>query len=185
MTLAQIMKLALRQLGEDDSDIAEFDEEFKIYANIGYDIAMNLYYKPKDVLTLPVRDGCAPIDGQNIRRVIAVMDMDDRDIRFEMSMDGSAIMVSEWHKRVRVLCQIRHAPLERMDDEPRLPDEAHAAIADYICYRHLMNGNMAKQQRGQAYYTQFYQTVSRITPQGAGSVTRMKNLYAATDIRRR
>ena len=39
MTLSQIIAQALRQLGEDPQDVSEYEETFKIYANVGYDIA--------------------------------------------------------------------------------------------------------------------------------------------------
>ena len=66
-----------------------------------------------------------------------------------------------------------------------LPAYAHAALSDYICYRHLSSGNLAKQSRAQFYQNSFYQEMNRIRPQGMGSVTRMRNLYEATDVRYR
>ena len=39
MTLAQIMTLALRQLDEDIQDLSEYEDVFRVYANIGHDIA--------------------------------------------------------------------------------------------------------------------------------------------------
>ena len=48
MTLANIMKLALRQLDEAAEDIAEYDELFRSYANMGYMIALRLFLKPRE-----------------------------------------------------------------------------------------------------------------------------------------
>ena len=41
MTLAEIMRLALRQLDEDPADISDFSDLFRSYANIGYKIAVS------------------------------------------------------------------------------------------------------------------------------------------------
>ena len=38
MTLAEIMRLALRQLDEDAAEIAEYAELFRMWANQGYQI---------------------------------------------------------------------------------------------------------------------------------------------------
>ena len=35
MTLSQIIAQALRQLGEDPQDVSEYEEAFKVYANMG------------------------------------------------------------------------------------------------------------------------------------------------------
>lgn len=185
MTLAQIMTLALRQLGEDESDIAEYDQDFKIYANLGYDIAMNYYQKPRETVELDAEEGAADITHTGIRRVIAVWDEDGREIPFALAQDGLSIRIAKRHERVHALCEMEHAPLEEITDEPKLPAQAHAALADYICYRHLMNGNMAKQQRAQSYYSMFMQAMAGIRHQGMGSVTQMRNLYSASSIRRR
>ena len=73
--------------------------------------------------------------------------------------------------------------LENGLDEPLLPEYAQPALADYICYRHLSSGNLAKQSRAEFFRQSFYQQMRTINPQGAGSVTRMQNLYAVTDAR--
>ena len=84
---------------------------------------------------------------------------------------------------LRAVCEVAFYPLEDGKDEPQLPEYAHAALADYICYRHLSSGNLAKQSRAQFYQTSFYQTMQRIRPEGMGSVTRFRNLYEVTDAR--
>ena len=54
MTLSQIIAQALRQLGEDPQDVSEYEETFKIYANMGYDIAVREYLKPKRMMCMPI-----------------------------------------------------------------------------------------------------------------------------------
>ena len=183
MKLAQIVKLALLQLDEDLEDAVEYDELFKMYANQGYSIAFRDYYKPRIFLTVTsdergLIDRCALGEG----KIIEIRDEFKRAVNFELSPDGRCIMVGRGDADYTCFVEDTPYPLKD-DDEPRIPEEAHSALVDYICYRHLMNGNMAKQQRGQVYYQEFARAMRRIVPQGAGSVTRMKNLYAATDIR--
>ena len=43
MTLSQIIAQALRQLDEDAEDVSEYEERFRVYANMGYDIAVREY----------------------------------------------------------------------------------------------------------------------------------------------
>lgn len=47
MTLSQIIAQALRQLDEDAEDVSEYEERFRVYANMGYDIAVREYLKPE------------------------------------------------------------------------------------------------------------------------------------------
>ena len=189
MTLSQIIAQALRQLGEDPQDVSVYEETFKIYANMGYDIAVREYLKPKRMMCMPIcEDGCAPVLGYVVNRVIRLTDEDGRDVAFDLAGDGRSLTV--WRddlkgKTLRALCEVSFPPMEDGEDEPLLPAYAHAALSDYICYRHLSSGNLAKQSRAQFYQNSFYQEMNRIRPQGMGSVTRMRNLYEATDVRYR
>ena len=73
MTLAQIMTLALRQLDEDAQDLSEYESAFKVYANIGYDIAVREYLKPKEWFEVKTDErGEAIIDDHRILRVVKV-----------------------------------------------------------------------------------------------------------------
>lgn len=187
MTLSQIIAQALRQLGEDPQDVSEYEETFKIYANMGYDIAVREYLKPKRMMCMPIcEDGCAPVLGYVVNRVIRLTDEDGRDVAFDLAGDGRSLTV--WRddlkgKTLRALCEVSFPPLEDGEDVPQIPEFAHAALADYICYRHLSSGNLAKQSRAQFYQNSFYQEMNRIRPQGMGSVTRYRNLYEVTDVR--
>lgn len=186
MTLAQIMTLALRQLDEDLSDIAEYDDIFRVYANEGYQIAMRTYLKPKATTSLHTdSEGSVYIGGMRLGRVIQIVDKNNCPVWFALSLDGEAISTLLHGADLTVIHEPPAPMLERGEDIPQMPEEAHHALADYICYRHLANGNMAKQSRAQHYLAAFHQTMRGVMPQGAGSVTRMKNLYSATDIRRR
>lgn len=189
MTLSQIIAQALRQLGEDPQDVSEYEEAFKVYANMGYDIAVREYLKPRRGMCLDIDgNGRAPVVGVIVNRVIRMTDEDGRDVAFDLAGDGRSLTV--WRddlkgKTLRALCEVSFPLMEDGEDEPLLPAYAHAALADYICYRHLSSGNLAKQSRAQFFKNCFYQEMNRIRPQGMGSVTRMRNLYEATDVRYR
>lgn len=184
MTLARIMTLALRQLDEDPADISDYDELFREYANIGYRIATERYYKPKDTIPLRTDDsGSACTDGMNIVKIVRLTDENGREIAYDVSADGLSIMTGEKDAELKAVCEIAYPPLLSPDDEPCIPAYAHHALVDYICYRHLMNGNAAKQSRAMSYYQSFMQEMQAIRPQGSGSVTRFRNLYAVSDVR--
>ena len=71
MTLSQIIAQALRQLDEDAEDVSEYEESFKVYANMGYDIAVREYLKPRRIFYTDVDEaGNAPVPGLTVTRVI-------------------------------------------------------------------------------------------------------------------
>lgn len=184
MTLGQIMRLALRQLDEDPADIAEYAELFRMWANQGYQIILSQYYKPRETLTLRTDDkGRAYIEGMDIRRIIDLKDENGRDVWNEVSPDGTFLLTGEKNKTLTTVCEMKLPALENDTDEPRFPEEAHPMLVDYICYKHLIRGNMAKQSRAQAFQSEFYRQAQSLKPQGGGSVTDYKNLYAVTDAR--
>ena len=186
MTLASIMKLALRQLDEAAEDIAEYDELFRSYANMGYMIALRLFLRPRETFELTTDDqGRADISDLPITRVVEARDAQGRPVRFSLSADGMALETGKRDEAISALCEVEWAALEENSDEPRLPRYAHPALADYICYRHLSSGNLAKQSRAEFFRQSFYQQMRTLIPQGAGSVTQLRNLYAVTDARYR
>ena len=181
MTLAGIMKLAMKQLDEAMEDIAEYDELFRSYANMGYMIAVRQYYRPRETFTLTTDPkGCAPIGALPVRRVVAVKNAQGDEVSFAIAADGSAIETKAKESTLYALCEVEREMLTRETDEPQLPAYAHAALADYICYRHLSSGSLSKQSRAEFFRQSFYQQMHAISHQGAGSVTKKKNLYAVT-----
>ena len=184
MTLANIMKLALRQLDEAAEDIAEYDELFRSYANMGYMIALRLFLKPRETFELTTDDqGRADISALPVMRVVDMRNAQGRPVRFSISADGRAIGTEEKNTAVQALCEVERPALEADTDEPELPQYAHPALADYICYRHLSSGNLAKQSRAQHYRNEFYAQMQRISPRPSGGVTGYRNFYKVTDSR--
>lgn len=186
MTLANIMKLALGQLDEAPEDIAEYDELFRSYANMGYMIAIRLFYKPRETFVLTTDgNGSAAFGALPIRRVVGVKNAQGEAVYFQLSADGLAIETNEREKALHVLCEVEREELKKATDEPKLPDFAHAALADYICYRHLSSGSLSKQSRAEFFRESFYQQMRALGHEGQGSVVRTKNLYTVTDARYR
>lgn len=184
MTLAEIMRLALRQLDEDPADISEFADLFRNYANLGYQILVSQYYKPKDTIMLSTNEkGEAYIDGLDIDSIISLTDDYGATVGYIMASDGASIKTLRQDARLKAVCVVEYPAMREDTEEPRIPEHAHHALVDYICYRHLMNGNAAKQNRAMLFYQSFEQTARTIMPQGGGSVRNFRNLYAATDIR--
>lgn len=186
MTLAEIMRLALRQLDEDPADISEFADLFRQYANEGYHIAVSKHYRPRDVMTLRTdENGEAYIDGMDIARVISLNDDYGRSVTHMLSPDGAKIRTTERDASLYAVVEMAYPALQNDNEEPRIPEHAHMALVDYVCYRWLMRGNAAKQSRAMAFLQTFNRAMMEISPQGSGSTTRFKNLYSSTDIRRR
>ena len=184
MTLAEIMRLALRQLDEDPADISEFADLFRKYANLGYKLLVSRYYKPKDTVMLRTDEkGEAYIEGMDIDYIVSLRDSYDRDMYYSLSSDGTQIKTTKPNADLTAVCVIELPPMREDTESPRIPEHAQQALVDYVCYRYLLNGNAAKQSRAMLYYQSFEQTARMIKPHGSGSVTRMRNLYTATDIR--
>lgn len=184
MTLAEIMRLALRQLDEDPADIAEYADLFRMWANQGYQIVLQNYYRPRETMTLHTDEkGRAGIAGMDIQQIVELRNAYGADVMHEVSGDGQCIETNARNAELEAVCEILPPPLEADADEPKFPERHHTMLVDYICYKHLMRGNMAKQSRAQAFQSEFYRAAQQLRPQGSGSVTRMKNLYTVSDTR--
>lgn len=189
MTLSQIIRMALRQLDEDPGDVSEYDDLFRAYANIGYHIAVREYLHPREVRTLHTDEcGAAPIGQTDIVRVVDVRrKVEDGgplySVPFALTGDGRAVKTRCGEETLYALCEVDYPAMSEETEEPKLPENVHHALADYICYRHLSSGNLAKQSRAQFYLSSFYQAMRQMKPDGFGSVTHEVNLYAVTDIR--
>ena len=184
MTLAEIMRLALRQLDEDPADISDYVDLFRNYANLGYKLLVSRYYKPKDTILLHTDDsGKADIEGMGIAHIISLRDGYDRDVHYHISADGTHIETTKHNADLTVVCVVEYPPMREDVEEPKIPEYAHHALVDYVCYRYLLTGNAAKQSRAMMFYRQFEETARTIKPHGSGSVTHFRNLYTATDIR--
>jgi len=181
MTLATIMKLAMRQLDEKDADLSEYEELFRHYANMGYMIALRLYYKPR--LTIETESdmtGDVMLDDSRIGRIVEVRDAAGRCVTFFMDADGRTLHTGAGWQKVKVLCEYEYPLMTDGLSVPMMPEYAQPALADYICYRHLSSGSLAKQSRAEFFRNSFYEQMRAMKPQSDGSVKGMKNLYAAT-----
>ena len=182
MKLAEIMQLALRQLDEDPADVSDYDDLFRRYANEGYHIVMRDHYKPRKMIQIETDEhGAADISGLDIVRVIELHGKHPGGVWFDLALDGTKIFTREKNAVLDAMVETEIPMLTRDADEPQFPEWAHSCLADYICYRHLSSGSLAKQSRAEFFYQSFYQQMRALRPQGAGSVTRMKNLYSATE----
>ena len=181
MTLAGIMKLAMKQLDEAVEDISEYDELFRSYANMGYMIALRLFLKPRETFRLESDgSGRADIRALPIGRVVEVRDKQGKALAFDIEADGGAVLTGRANEAFFLLCEVEYPAMAADTDEPNMPEYAHPALADYICYRHLSSGSLAKQSRAKFFESSFYQQMRAMKPQGAGSVKRLRHLYEAT-----
>ena len=103
--------------------------------------------------------------------------------RFGQSSEKKTYVLSEDQMSLFNEAEIPFYPMEDGSDEPQIPECAQAYLADYICYRHLSNGNPVKQRQAQFYLNSFLRGMQRLRPQGMGSVTHRKHIYDVTDAR--
>ena len=190
MTLSQIIELALIQLGEDLEDRKEFDAIFKIYANIGYQKILHDMIKPRSEFTVTVDEDGKALVPDNVARIIAARVGDGnglREVPCVLLDDGECFRVllpKKEPETVYLECEIKLPDMCTDTDTPEMvPETAHPAIADYICYHHLMNGNLAKQSRAGQYLQMFNTAMWALRPVAMGSVIKRKNLYESTGVR--
>ena len=183
MTVNQIMTDALLELDEDCSDLNEYRQKFQRYINDGYQIAVRDYLKPRRRETLRTDEkGMLSLAWMPVVRVIGVFDGDGREIPFEISAEGTEVKTGVKNRNVHLLYQTEYKALVEDLDSPQLPDFAHSALVDYVCYRHLSSGSMAKQAKAQYYLRNFNDMLFRLTPEAHGSVRNFRNLYESTGI---
>lgn len=184
MTLAQIIRLALRQLDEDPADAGDYRDLFVEYANQGYTIALRQYIKPLETMTVRTDgNGDISIDGMEIVRVESVLDGHGQFVYAILSTDGMVLHTFQKDADLTMVCEVKQPPLEEDTDEPRMPPESHMALVDYICYRHLSTGNLAKQSRAQYFRNEFYAQMQMACPKTTGGVTGFKHLYDVSGAR--
>lgn len=102
MTLSQLIAHALRQLDENAEDVSEYEESFKVYANMGYDIAVREYLKPRRTFCVDVDEkGNAPVPGLLVTRVVELRDEYGRDVGYDLDPDGAGCTSggSIWRER--------------------------------------------------------------------------------------
>ena len=184
MTFDQIKRMAAQQLDEDPADMAEIADLLSAYVNEGYQIALRDYAKPREAFTGQTDgNGNAPVGARRILRVVTLRNADGRDVPFAISADGQTIETGEENKTLSIVAEVSYPDMKGGSDVPRIDETAHAALCDYACWRFLSNGNLAKQSRAQHYSQRFYAAMRMLRPQGMGSVTGYRGLYAVTDAR--
>lgn len=184
MTFDQIKRMAAQQLDEDPADMAEIADLLSAYVNEGYQIALRDYAKPREAFTCQTDGrGNAPVGARRILRVVTLRNAEGRDVPFAISADGQTIETGEENKTLFGVAEVVYPDMKSGSDVPRIDETAHAALCDYACWRFLSNGNLAKQSRAQHYSQRFYAAMRMLRPQGMGSVTGYRGLYAVTDAR--
>lgn len=156
----------MEQCGLDVDDREEYRKRLLLYVNDGYMRLMLDRYKPwveedvevsgetvdwKSLSRHPVKIAQAM---QNTRTLSSVLREDIRTVEIPQAEDGF----------VKLRYYYRPQKLEYDADEPRLPDWAHGALADWATWKMLSGGNQSKQIRAQAFRLTFEETFRRLKP---------------------
>lgn len=183
MNVNSIFKHALLEMDEDPADISDYDEKFKMYLNMGYQLIVRKYYKPRETVVVRTdKEGYLNLYGYNVEEIVAMQTVDGRPVTYEVHPDGrNEYQTSARGQKVAVVYVTSYPPLVDELDEPNLPEHVHYALVNYICYKHLSSGNLAKQSRAQYYLQSFYEAMGMLKPTGSGSVKTYTNFYAATE----
>ena len=184
MTFDQIRRMAALQLDEDPADMDEMTELLTAYVNEGYQIALREYVRPRERFSCQTdAQGRAQLGTRHILRIVTLTDADGRDVPFALSADGQTMETSRPDAQLAGVAEVAYPDMKAGSDVPRMDETAHMALGDYACWRYLANGNLAKQSRAQHYQQRFYAAMRALRPQGMGSVTGYRGLYAVTDAR--
>ena len=184
MTFDQIRRMAALQLDEDPADMDELSELLTAYVNEGYQIALRDYVRPRERFSCRTdAQGRAQLGTRHILRMVTLTDEDGRDVPFALSSDGQAMETARPDAQLSGVAEVAYPDMKAGSDVPRMDETAHMALCDYACWRYLCNGNLAKQSRAQHYQQRFYAAMRALRPQGMGSVTGYRGLYAVTDAR--
>ena len=183
MTVNEIYTQALLELDESLEDLHEYEQKFNHYLNIGYQIALRDYYKPRELMVEHTdENGIVYLPGY-VDRVVAVYRKEEKiPLPFEMCPGDCFMLKTTVHgEHVKLLCEVKSGPLVKLDDVPKLPGHVHHGLVDYICYRQLSSGNLAKQSRAQIYRQNFYEAMRQCRPQMSSPV-KYVNFYEATNL---
>ncbi|MBE5798329.1 MAG: hypothetical protein E7321_00050 [Clostridiales bacterium] len=183
MNVSAILHHVMLELDEDPADINDYDQKFMMYLNMGYQLILRQHYKPRETyLSQADERGMVNLSGYDIDCVVQMQDEDGRIVHFRADAQGDGVYhTTARDEDVVVVCQVTYPPLSGELDVPRIPEHVHYALVQYICYKHLSSGNLAKQSRAQYYKQSFYEMMSMLKPVGTGSVTTYTNFYSATN----
>lgn len=199
MTFQEILNLAVYQSGSMGSDEGITDLEhdaqtmLRSYVNEAYRIITRDFYQPYKLeeITLDESGGFDPESlSETMNEVLAVsLNRDSlesgygaRAIYDPLDMAYNPLSPSYagnpgdtvWIK----YSYFFHALQESMD-QPSLPEQYHALLADYATYRYMSTGNQDKQARAQFFYARWLDETRKIKRYGERSweTNRFRNLW--------
>lgn len=185
MRFAQIIQRALTQAGEDAADMEEYRQELAGYVNEGYHRIIREAYRPYRRVEIEVEEG-ALVSTATLRNALEIRSVTvngrARNYAFRPYERALEVIGARSGDEAAILYTHDEADMTDSEEEPKLPEYVHGALADYATYRYLLNGNLNKQQRAQAYLQHFMMAMRSLKPYGEldGGVRNFRNLYRAT-----
>lgn len=202
MTFPEILDLAVYQSGSMGSDEGLADLEIdaqtlvKQYVNEAYRIIARDFYKPYKLeeITLDEDGGFDPsVLSEAMNEIIAVSATKEalangngaRAVYDPLNMDYNQLtsdFVGKPGESVWICYTFLYPDMELKEDtvdEPLIPEQYHALLADYATWRYMSTGNSDKQNRAQFFYARWYEETNKIKRYGEKTfaVNRFRNLW--------
>lgn len=199
MTFQEILDLAVYQSGSMGSDEGLYDLEhdaqtiLRHYVNEAYRIIARDYYKPYKLeqVTLDGNGGFDPsVLSEAMHEILAVSKTreglesgmgsravyDPLDIAYN---PFSADYVGAPGETVWIKYTYLYNDMDNTTDQPQIPEQYHALLADYATWRYMSTGNSDKQNRAQFFYGRWLDETNKIKRFGATAFTtnRFRNLW--------
>ncbi len=158
MTLIDIMKLTLSQMGEDPGagEISEFRTLLTAYINEAYQaICRDKKQKYHEEL-ITFSDGRAQVDGlsKDAIRILEIKDENGCKIPFQVAADQIFISPAADGAYIAAYLYLPER-LASDKDEPDLPERECYLLADYAAYRGLGLGGKDRQKRGEFFLMRY------------------------------
>ncbi len=158
MTLLDMKKLALAQMGEDTGaeELDEYGELLKAYINEAYMQVCRHKKQKFNEETLEFTDGRAPLSGLAKQATVILSVADENDSKLSFDVLADRVFLSGGVSGTYTV-QYLYLPgtLETDSDEPDLPDQDCMLLTDFATYRTLSLGNPTRQKRAEFFLMRY------------------------------
>ncbi len=169
MNARELIKLTLSNINEDtdDTTVNEYREKVLQAVNQGYCEVIRSRYRPAATEEMPLTGGKFSLGSllKKCMRVDTVTSLQGVPLFYTINAETVVTVLTD-EPTVQVTYRYMPEPLAQDTDEPEMPMDQHACLADYAAYRMLGTGSRARQLRGDFFLAAFLRALARIQPAG-------------------